>query len=1296
MVFEPLSRQLEEAGSFIQKFPAMVPHAVELRKLAEDLRKPPFVVVMGAFKAGKSTFLNALLGQSLLAVDVLPATAAVTVLRHGHSQTFELHGHNRLPVSLPISRLRELSSEGTAEAAGMREGLSHIEVSLDRAILQMVTLVDTPGLNSTIESHTQATQAFIERADAVIWVLSYRQPLNDDEKNRIESLPQGLGLLVLVNHVDDRDPEEDTLIEVVDRVQNNLHRDHLSVVPLSARLALDGFVRRDPDLLAAANWTQFLKAFDAEILTNSLPRRLSRLQVKLQKELDSINADLQSSLTAVERTYSEALGGTDYQAKIKDEHRVLQGTLAWLRQNRSATDKVAELDSVPDSIPEQKKFNRQLSILKASHRSLLKQGQNIGNVKEELDGRREELNASLRQLSSDVKEYNHSGLFGGAPIFFDGPKNALDARDRALAAQLHDYNVDLELARTEHDRLVGRFERFEDDCQEFLDKIILAIEAVCGELLRTSHDVRRGQQEAAHRLAEMSWLKRFAVGASKAQCWQLAEAFLLCATEVHEQPAPDIRIDVASLKAQLNALTLQPWHVEAASAIEPAPPVSPKPIKTANRNSVYGSRFALALMIVAVVLWVAVANSARISTWAGRTMSGTQAALRKPLDPAPVTVDAHPAGTRFVAGDWDAGRALSFADQARTRVTLDAPFRENGRDRRIVTAAEWGGCDACKAKTAIFYFSKYQDGWTLDASNAAFIGEGDFLNSPTSELVMLGPARHGIRLTTDRTIKGEGYSEMLLGGWSGSNFETLWDGFIKERECSTDGACTSKESVVDLVPGANPEYYDVLVSPVGEWAAKSLFTITGHHDAYMCASGACANVPDVPHEQLDSVVAKVINAWISTAKDRDLKGHMALYGDPVDTFYMRHSVSRTDVTKEIAGRMELYSGFPTLEVSDLSWQQVVPGRLLVDFDKHYLGNTKTGIAEEGKVRSQLTLRRIGSNWQIVGERDSKIYWKRTDDSEKRRIEAARIAATEKVEVDRRQRAALEAAANQADQRRRVEAEQRAATERLVSDGRQRAAANQADQRRRAEAEQKAANEKVEADRRQRAAAAAASYPNRPPRVVQPPELQPRDGGQSVRARPPQLQQTQAEESFWRTVQSRGNPYSFEAYLKVYPLGAHSAEAQQKMQKVREADVREAQKRRERGELFIPQLGIAVRKLSPEQVQRLQRKLVTAGQGRGWNQGWIGALEVTAVNRDRLPYGFEVRHGDIILSFGQKRQLAYVDPNGLTAAQDLADRVASLGFPRDRGGPSVGYTFARNGRTLMGIVVWDSRVWALHR
>jgi GTPase Era involved in 16S rRNA processing len=139
------------------------------------LSKQLLVVVMGNFKSGKSTLLNALLEQDLLVTDVTPATAAVTQILYGENSRVVAHYGRSKVKEFAIGALARLSAEGDVEGERLRKGLKYVEVYCHSPILKDLILVDTPGLNAHNAAHTEATKSFMGRADAVLWILNYSQ-----------------------------------------------------------------------------------------------------------------------------------------------------------------------------------------------------------------------------------------------------------------------------------------------------------------------------------------------------------------------------------------------------------------------------------------------------------------------------------------------------------------------------------------------------------------------------------------------------------------------------------------------------------------------------------------------------------------------------------------------------------------------------------------------------------------------------------------------------------------------------------------------------------------------------------------------------------------------------------------------------------------------------------------------------------------------------------------------------------------------------------------------------------------
>ena len=131
------------------------------------------LVVVGEFNAGKSAFINALIGQPLMKEGVTPTTAVITVLEHGEQPEQTVRQANVLVIKAPVDLLRE------------------------------IRIVDTPGTNAIIREHEAMTAEFIPRSDLVFFVTSADRPFTETERGFMEQI-RGWGkkIVVVVNKSD--------------------------------------------------------------------------------------------------------------------------------------------------------------------------------------------------------------------------------------------------------------------------------------------------------------------------------------------------------------------------------------------------------------------------------------------------------------------------------------------------------------------------------------------------------------------------------------------------------------------------------------------------------------------------------------------------------------------------------------------------------------------------------------------------------------------------------------------------------------------------------------------------------------------------------------------------------------------------------------------------------------------------------------------------------------------------------------------------------------------------------------
>ena len=269
----------------------------ELKELSDKVKSDSFkVMVTGTFKNGKSTFINALLGEEILPAYALPCTAVINEVKHGEKKRALLYFRDPLPSPLPEQladrAVRHMNQHkgkkippleipydeiedyvvipmGTdAEQMKLQSPYEKVELFYPLEILKNgVEIIDSPGLNED-ETRTRVTMDYLGKVDAVLYVLNAGAICAGDEMKFVENDLKGNSfdsVLFVVNKFDTITKRERPQIRQYAEVKLKQFYDNPDLFCLSAINALDGRLEGTEDMVKESGMVE-LEARLAELL----------------------------------------------------------------------------------------------------------------------------------------------------------------------------------------------------------------------------------------------------------------------------------------------------------------------------------------------------------------------------------------------------------------------------------------------------------------------------------------------------------------------------------------------------------------------------------------------------------------------------------------------------------------------------------------------------------------------------------------------------------------------------------------------------------------------------------------------------------------------------------------------------------------------------------------------------------------------------------------------------------------------------------------------------------------------
>lgn len=313
-----------------------LPHTLidEIGKVSKRLQSQRFrVAVVGEFSQGKSTLLNALLGEEIQPVRAIPCSGTISVLRYGDQKRVICNYKNGHSEEIPFEQYK------TKAAISKEAALNHRTDELAKSDLEEiifehpeldlcksgVEILDSPGLNEHPE-RTSITRRLLENTDAAIFLTNAMRLLPEKEKDLIQETRILLNggkenelaenLFVLVNFMDSLDEEEDRQ-DVKQRLESFLKEQNLvstaenRIHYISAKGALKAILQGHED--------EYLKAFQG--FTNSMEQFLTveRGSLEIKQFVSKINSLVQSGLTGLQQAEDTLNGKIQFSAAAKQE-----------------------------------------------------------------------------------------------------------------------------------------------------------------------------------------------------------------------------------------------------------------------------------------------------------------------------------------------------------------------------------------------------------------------------------------------------------------------------------------------------------------------------------------------------------------------------------------------------------------------------------------------------------------------------------------------------------------------------------------------------------------------------------------------------------------------------------------------------------------------------------------------------------------------------------------------------------------------------------------------------------------
>ena len=227
-------RKNQQLADLVSLTPQVQDISMRLSTIKADLNTTLRVFLIGEVKAGKSTLINALVGQDLSPTNILEATAAIWELGYAEqSSTTIVYKDGQEQV---VEHSDIMSFFGTSdEQLELAEKVAKIVVKTHQHQFKELLLIDSPGLATITNQNAEITQNIMQDVDLALWVFNANHLGQTDIMQRVAELAKlGKPIIAVINKIDETEDSPEKLTRYLRRNSDEFFQDIFAISAFDA------------------------------------------------------------------------------------------------------------------------------------------------------------------------------------------------------------------------------------------------------------------------------------------------------------------------------------------------------------------------------------------------------------------------------------------------------------------------------------------------------------------------------------------------------------------------------------------------------------------------------------------------------------------------------------------------------------------------------------------------------------------------------------------------------------------------------------------------------------------------------------------------------------------------------------------------------------------------------------------------------------------------------------------------------------------------------------------------------